>query len=162
MRKSLAILAVLAASFTPLWAPPQHLPPVVVVSSAPTGTCTSNEIRVVKASGAMYSCIGGSWTQLPANAFYGVCSASVASAATITVDNCNLVTITGSVTITTVNTCNTANKGRPLVVLCGTATSQFTDGSNLTLAGNFTCTSSDSLALVCDGTNWVELDRSAN
>jgi hypothetical protein len=37
-----------------------------------------------------------------------------------------------------------------------------TDGSNLKLAGNFTTAADSTLELVCDGTNWIELGRSAN
>lgn len=91
----------------------------------------------------------------------GAC-ADTASATTITASNCSVVTITGSTTITAINQCNSANKARRLVVLCGTATAQITDGANLKLAGNFTCTADDSISLVCDGTNWYETSRSAN
>jgi hypothetical protein len=112
----------------------------------------------------MYACIGSAWTLLPNTSFYGNCSASVASASAITVDSCNLVTITGSVAIITINTCNAANKGRPLVVLCGTATSALVDANmtNVKIAGNFTCTADDSLSLVCDGTNFIEQARAVN
>ena len=37
-----------------------------------------------------------------------------------------------------------------------------TDGSNLRLAGNFTTSANDTMTLICDGTNWFELSRSAN
>jgi hypothetical protein len=37
-----------------------------------------------------------------------------------------------------------------------------TDGSNLRLNGNFTTSADDTLTLVCDGTNWYEVARSAN
>lgn len=37
-----------------------------------------------------------------------------------------------------------------------------TDGSNLKLNGNFVTTADDTLTLVCDGTNWYEVARSAN
>ena len=38
----------------------------------------------------------------------------------------------------------------------------FTDGSNLKLAGNFVTSADDTIALVCDGTDWFEVSRSAN
>lgn len=36
------------------------------------------------------------------------------------------------------------------------------DGGNLKLAGNFTTSANDTLMLVCDGTYWYEISRSAN
>jgi len=36
------------------------------------------------------------------------------------------------------------------------------DGGNLRLAGNFTATPDDTLTLIGDGTNWIEMSRSAN
>ena len=38
----------------------------------------------------------------------------------------------------------------------------FTDGSNLKIAGNFVTTADDTITLICDGTNWIELSRSVN
>jgi len=89
----------------------------------------------------------------------GVC-ASVASASTITADNCNVVTLTGSTSVNTINTCNAANLGRQLIVVCGTG-GTFGSG-NLKLAGSRPCSSNDVLTLVCDGTNWLEVSWSVN
>jgi hypothetical protein len=38
----------------------------------------------------------------------------------------------------------------------------FTDGNNLKLAGNMSTTADDTITLICDGTNWYEIARSAN
>ena len=37
-----------------------------------------------------------------------------------------------------------------------------TDGGNLKLAGNFVTALGSTITLVCDGTNWYEISRSAN
>lgn len=104
---------------------------------------------------------------------YDATCADTAGAATITADNCGMVTLTGTAAATTtLNTCNAANRGRRLTAICGaTATSVvgFTDGGNLKLAGNFVCTADDTITLVCDGTTacagagcWIEVGRSVN
>lgn len=65
MKRTLLALATMLIAVTPLWAPPYNTP-VVVVSSAPSGSCTSNEIRVVKSPSTRweaYACLGGVWTQ---------------------------------------------------------------------------------------------------
>ena len=38
----------------------------------------------------------------------------------------------------------------------------FTDGGNLSLAGNFVSTGADTITLVCDGSTWYEVSRSVN
>lgn len=38
----------------------------------------------------------------------------------------------------------------------------FTDGNNLKLAGNFVTSADDTITLICDGTDWHEIARSAN
>lgn len=84
----------------------------------------------------------------------------VASATTITVDGCNYVTITGSTQIDTINTCDSANTGRRLVVFCGSATATLSAAGNLNIGSGHTCASSAGLlSLICDGTNWLELER---
>lgn len=88
-------------------------------------------------------------------------SANVASATTTALGEGNLFHITGTTTITTLNTCNAANNGRDLTLIFdGILT--FTDGNNLKLAGNFVTTADDVIQLSCDGTNWYESDRSIN
>ena len=49
-----------------------------------------------------------------------------------------------------------------LLVLKFASALTVTDGSNLKLAGNFAATTDDTLTLICDGTNWFEVSRSAN
>lgn len=88
-------------------------------------------------------------------------SSSVASAATVTLPYGRpYYAITGTTTITSI----TATYVDHLVTLKFTNATpgQVTDGSNLSLAGDFTPTTSDTLTLICDGTNWNEISRSAN
>lgn len=86
---------------------------------------------------------------------------NVASAGTVTLPAGNLFHITGTTTITTLNTCDSTNNGRQVMLIFdGILT--FTDGSNLILAGNFATTANDTITLACDGTNWYELARSVN
>ena len=88
-------------------------------------------------------------------------SSAVASAATITLPlGRPFYTITGTTGISSI----TASYVDHTVCLKFTdaAPGTVTDGSNLNLAGNFTPTTSDTLTLVCDGTNWNEIARSVN
>ena len=89
---------------------------------------------------------------------------TVASAGTISVDAAgDVVTITGSTTINTINTCNAQSAGRPLTILCGSATAAFGDlVGNVDLSAAFTCTANDTISFMCDGTNWRETARAAN
>ncbi len=88
-------------------------------------------------------------------------SVNVASTATMTLPEGNLVHITGTDAITTMNTCNAANNGR-LAHLIFDDVLTFTDGNNLKLAGDFVTTADDTIGLVCDGANWYEMSRSIN
>jgi hypothetical protein len=83
---------------------------------------------------------------------------TVASAATITVPPIPLVNVTGTTTITSV----TAGQPQQVVTLKFAGVLTFTDGSNLKLNGNFTTSADDTITLVCDGTSWFEVARSAN
>jgi hypothetical protein len=84
---------------------------------------------------------------------------SVASATTMTLPAGGTVfNITGTTAITSV----TASKAGRMVVLKFAGILTFTDGSNLSLAGNFVTSADDCISLVCDGTNWLEVSRSAN
>ncbi len=85
-------------------------------------------------------------------------SANVASATTTALPAGNLFHITGVTAITTLNTCDATNNGR-LVNLIFDGVLTFTDGNNLTLAGNFTTAADSAILLVCDGTNWLEQSR---
>lgn len=85
----------------------------------------------------------------------------VASATTTALGTGTVFTITGTTSITTLNTCDaTATGKRVTLIFAGILT--FTDGNNLKLAGNFVTTADDSITLVCNGTNWYEVSRSVN
>ncbi len=89
----------------------------------------------------------------------GTLTASVASAATITVPpGCEFLTVTGTTNITSITAGYTGQR----VILFFTGILTVTDGSNLGLNGNFVTTANDTLTLVSDGTNWFETARSAN
>jgi hypothetical protein len=84
-----------------------------------------------------------------------------ASTATLTVPNAPWVQVTGTADITSV----AAGLPGSVVTLQFTGTAAatgVTDGSNLKLNGNFAYTPDDCLTLVCDGTSWFEVGRSAN
>lgn len=84
---------------------------------------------------------------------------SVASATTTTLpDGADVINITGTTTITSV----TASYAGRQVTLVFSGILTFTDGSNLKLAGNLVTTADDSITLVSDGTNWVEVARAVN
>lgn len=88
-------------------------------------------------------------------------TSTVASAATMTLPDANVVNVTGTTNITTMNTCDTPNEGR-VVTLIFAGILTFTDGNNLKLAGNFTTSADDTITLTCFSTNWYEIARSAN
>jgi len=88
-------------------------------------------------------------------------SSNVASATTTTLPTGNLFHITGTTSITTLNTCDAANNNVGVTLIFdGVLT--FTDGNNLILAGDFITTANDTISLVCDGTSWFEKGRSVN
>lgn len=84
---------------------------------------------------------------------------AVASAAALTLPPGSVVTVSGTTNITSIPA--TGNAGR-VVTLIFSGVLTVTDGSNLKLAGNFVTTADDTMTLVCDGTNWYEMARSAN
>ena len=83
---------------------------------------------------------------------------SVAAAAATTLPGSPLVAVTGNTNITSI----TAMRRGTTVTLLFTGTPTVTDGGNLRLTGNFVASADGTLALVCDGTNWYEVSRSAN
>jgi hypothetical protein len=88
-----------------------------------------------------------------------IATPTVASAATFTVPaGAEIVAVSGTVNITSV----TAGHPNQRVTLIFQDALTFTDGSNLTLAGNFVTTGGDTISLVCDGTTWYETSRSVN
>ena len=83
----------------------------------------------------------------------------VASAGTIAIPyGAEFVQVTGTTGMTTI----TAGFNGQEVKLFFAGSLTVADGSNLNLAGNFSATAGDVLHLVCDGTNWNEISRSAN
>ncbi len=89
----------------------------------------------------------------------------VTSATDITVDPCSVVRLTGSSSVRSIQTCDTARKGRVLHVLCAAAGPQLCDScasGNLRLAANLSCSTDDTITLLCDGTVWRELSRAVN
>ena len=66
--------------------------------------------------------------------------------------------VAGTATITTI----TAGDPGDRVTLCFTDILMFTDGANLKLAGDLVSSADDTIALVSDGTNWIEEARSIN
>ena len=87
-------------------------------------------------------------------------STSVASATTISIPFAGtLIPVTGTVTIATINA-STYNAGRT-VTLQFAASVQVAVSGNIKLTGNtaFNATASDTLTLICDGTNWIEVAR---
>lgn len=111
-------------------------------------------------SGIAYINIGGDnrWT---GNVLGAIAIPAVASAATVALSaDSDFVDITGAVTITSITA---SYLGRRVTLRFTAATPGIvTDGGNLRLAGNLTATTDDTLTLVCDGTNWHEVARSAN
>lgn len=91
----------------------------------------------------------------------GGLAAATASASIVALPAGNVVHITGTTSIDTINTCDAANQGRHVVLIFdGILT--VNDASNLRIAGAFTTTADDTLSLMCDGTNWYEIARSVN
>lgn len=87
---------------------------------------------------------------------------TVTAASSITLPySCDFVQVSGTTSITSITA---SYPGRRVTLMFqGTASSTgLTDGSNLVLAGNLAFTPNDTITLVCDGTNWVELARSVN
>lgn len=84
---------------------------------------------------------------------------SVASASVMTLpDYTDFITVTGTSNIDAI----TASwKGRRVTLIFAGALG-VTDGNNLKLNGVFITSADDTLTLICDGTNWIEVSRSAN
>jgi len=85
------------------------------------------------------------------------------SASTIKVDqNTNFQIVTGTTTITSIDTdTGKYQRGRMLTILF-TGALQVTDGSNLKLNGNLAATNGTILTLVAEDGYWYEVSRSIN
>lgn len=94
------------------------------------------------------------------NAFNDPALKAVASAATITLPtNHKAISITGTTTITTINT--TGHSGNIItLVFAGILT--VTRGSTIQISANFVTSSQDTLTICCDGNYWYEIGRSVN
>ena len=85
--------------------------------------------------------------------------ANVASATTTTLGtDGNFFVSTGTTTITSI----TVKSAGTVVILDFAGVLTLTDGSNLKLGGNFVTTADDTITLISDGTNWIEMGRSVN
>jgi len=100
------------------------------------------------------------WNALFVDEVFGQKGADVASAATDFTLGADgwLYDITGTTGIDSIKS-QTVGK---IVFLQFDSTPTVTDGGNLKLAGNFVATAGDILSLICDGTDWFEISRSAN
>ena len=82
-----------------------------------------------------------------------------ATAGAITLsEGANFYALAGTASVTSI----TARPSGTVVWLMTTSTDTLVDGSNLKLAGDFPGTANDVICLICDGTNWHEVSRSAN
>jgi hypothetical protein len=82
---------------------------------------------------------------------------SIASAATITADNCTMLTLTGNTQIDTIQTCASHLATRELTVICGSSTAAFGDlTGNINTAGDKTCAANRIFTFVCDGSTWQQ------
>lgn len=86
--------------------------------------------------------------------------AALVAAAALTPGEGNYFVVSGNTGITSI-TAAARDNGR-IIVLHFSGTPTITDGSNLIMAGNLVASADDTLTLVCDGTNWIEIARSVN
>lgn len=86
-------------------------------------------------------------------------AATIASATQLAINASHTIfSVSGTTTITSMTT---GPAGR-MVTLVFQGVLTFTDGGNLKLNGDFVTTADDSITLISDGTNWIEIARSAN
>lgn len=83
---------------------------------------------------------------------------NLASATALPEPSCDYHTVTGTTTITSITATNFPVGKRLVLTFAGVLT--FTDGGNLSLAGNYTTSANDSIELYFDGSNFLELNRS--
>ena len=86
--------------------------------------------------------------------------ATITAAATITPLEGNYFVVSGNTGIGSI-TATSQDIGR-IITLNFSGTPTVTDGSNLKMAGNLVATADDTLTMICDGTNWIEIARSVN
>jgi hypothetical protein len=119
----------------------------IVFQTAKTGTGTTLTTRVkISPAGIMNTFKGG----------------DVASAASVTPSG-NVFKVTGNTPITAVATAGITAGTRITMIFTDTPGPTVTDNDGaLNLAGNFAADANDTLTLIYDGTNWLEVSRSAN
>lgn len=83
------------------------------------------------------------------------------SAGAITVKGDGVYGVSGTADITSINVCASGTK-ITLYFVSTAAGTGVTDGGNLKLNGNFVYTADDTITLVSNGTNWLEVCRSVN
>lgn len=103
--------------------------------------------------------------------FYDICindtaATALASAATLTLPGrgpFSVYTITGNTTITTINTCGTAQKNYVATLMFGSGGPAVTKGNNIHITSSYAGSTTDGLlSLRCNGSNWLETGRSVN
>lgn len=89
----------------------------------------------------------------------GIAAVASAAALTLPVDK-SVISITGTTTVTSINT-TAADRGRVVtLVFAGILT--FTKGGNLKIATTYVTAANGTILLSCDGTSWYETGRSVN
>ncbi len=154
-----------AAQFTPIAF--ADLANIVVVQDGTAANCfdcgvTSlyNNTCATGGTGAFATRVNGVWScQMKQASLKG---SDISSAATIAIPaSGDVFIVSGTTTITAVNTCDASSAGRRVSLLFSGALT-FTDGGNLKLAGDFVTTADDSITIACNASDWVELSRSVN
>lgn len=84
----------------------------------------------------------------------------LASATALPQPTCDIHTVTGTTAMTSITDTNFPIGKMLTLIFASTPT--FTDGNNLKLAGNLVATADDSITMVYDGTNFIEIARSVN
>lgn len=111
-------------------------------------------------SAATYTTVNGIYSRSTvASVWPSAGPVGIASASAVTLWEWDMpyVTITGTTTITSLSL---SWPGRVATLKFTSAGCTVTDGSNLTLNGDFVSAAGDTLTLACDGTTWYEVARS--
>lgn len=137
---------------------------VVHVGTSAPATSQTGDLWYDSTNKILQSYNGASWViyaVLGANTFTGTQTwakgADVSSATTTTLGtDGNFFKVTGTTTITSI----TAKPAGTVVMILFSGALTLTNGSNLILSGNLVTVANTTIALVSDGTNWIELARS--
>lgn len=102
------------------------------------------------------------WIEISRRTIGSATNTTIASAATIAIPSYGVVFhVTGNTNITNGITVNPIDFGRQITLIFD-STPTVSDTGTSVLNGNLVATASDTLTLVCDGTNWLEVARSSN